>query len=113
MKKSGFKPSHNKRKINDNGNRKIIIKKQIGYTKRKKISKISFQKRYFLDKNISGFIFHRWPDKGKNLIEHTIKNNRHKEILEKINYEVVCNLCFQKHIFLFSRKTSGCFSQKV
>ena len=47
MKKSGFKPSHNKRKINDNGNRNIIIKKQIGYTKRKKISKISFQKRYF------------------------------------------------------------------
>ena len=44
MKKSGFKASHNKRKINDNVNHKISMKKQKGYTERLKMYKIYFQK---------------------------------------------------------------------
>ena len=60
MKKYRFKRSHNKRKINDNGDYKISIKKQNGHTKRLKKYKIS-KTYFFLGTNTSGLIFHKWP----------------------------------------------------
>ena len=44
MKKSDFKASHKKRKINANVDLKISMKKQKGYTERLKMYKIYFQK---------------------------------------------------------------------
>ena len=63
MKKSGFKPSHNKRKINDNANQKISIKNKKVIQNARKYLNYRFENVLFLGKNISSFVFHKWLEK--------------------------------------------------